>query len=107
LNSNASWVVLSDGGLPTEDIYFLESAAPALQGQGAAVERFVASRSFGAAWRYGRSFLRQYAGANLLLCRSLPPSWLRWLERNRHAFGYIGYLIDDDIEAAANDCKRH
>ncbi|HBP41105.1 MAG TPA: hypothetical protein DD644_05035 [Halomonas sp.] len=103
VNSHSSWVVLSDGGLPTEDIYFLESAAPALQSQGATVERFVASRSFGAAWRYGRSFLRQYAGANVLLCRSLPPSWLRWLERNRHAFGYIGYLIDDDIEAAAND----
>lgn len=52
---------------------------------------------------HGRTFLRQYAGANLLLCRSLPPGWLRWLERYRNAFGYIAYLIDDDIAAAAND----
>ncbi|MFP3442693.1 hypothetical protein R0K18_33655, partial [Pantoea sp. SIMBA_133] len=74
------WVVLSDGGLPTEDIYFLESAAPAMRTQGAMIERAVTSRSFGAAWRYGRSFLHQYAGANVLLCRSLPLSWLRWLE---------------------------
>lgn len=97
------WVVLSDGGLPTEDIYFLESAAPAMRAQGAMIERAVTLRSFGAAWRYGRSFLHQYAGANVLLCRSLPLSWLRWLERHRQAFGYIGYLIDDDIGAAAND----
>lgn len=103
VNSHASWVVLSDGGLPTEDIYFLESAAPVLRGQGATIERAVASRSFGAAWRHGRSFLHQYAGANVLLCRSLPLGWLRWLERHRQAFGYIGYLIDDDIGAAAND----
>lgn len=52
---------------------------------------------------HGRAFLRQYAGTNLLLCRSLPPGWLRWLERHRNAFGYIAYLIDDDIAAAAND----
>ena len=97
------WVVLSDGGLPTEDIYFFESAAPVIRNQGGAAERVVASRSFGAAWRHGRSFLHHYAGANVLLCRSLPLSWLRWLERHRQAFGYIGYLIDDDIEAAAND----
>ncbi|MGP9677093.1 glycosyltransferase family 1 protein [Halomonas sp. AOP27-A1-41] len=99
----SSWVVLSDGGQPTEDIYFLESAAPALQRQGTKVKRVTASRSLGAALVHGRAFLRQYAGANLLLCRSLPPGWLRWVERHRSAFGYIAYLIDDDIAAAAND----
>ncbi|MBR2513260.1 MAG: glycosyltransferase [Halomonas sp.] len=103
MNSHASWVVLSDGGHPTEDIYFLESAARVLRKDCVCVERVTASRSFGAAWRYGRSFLCQFAGANLLLCRSLPLSWLRWLERHRRAFGVIVYLIDDDISAAAND----
>ncbi|WP_260578752.1 glycosyltransferase family 1 protein [Vreelandella populi] len=101
--SEAQWVVLSDGGRPTEDIYFLESAAPVLRQQGATVDRVVASRSLGAAFMHGRSFLRRYQGANLLLCRSLPLGWLRWLERNRNAFGYIAYLIDDDITAAALD----
>lgn len=103
LSSETQWVVLSDGGQPTEDIYFLESAAPALKRQGMKVERVTASRSLGAAWIHGRAFLNQYAGAHLLLCRSLPAGWLRWLERHRSAFGYIVYLIDDDIAAAAQD----
>ncbi|MBP5980583.1 MAG: glycosyltransferase family 1 protein [Halomonas sp.] len=103
MSSKTHWVVLSDGGQPTEDIYFLESAAPALKRQGIEVERVTASRSLGAAWLHGRTFLRQYSGANLLLCRSLPHGWLRWLERHRNAFGYIAYLIDDDIAAAAYD----
>ncbi|MBE0465495.1 MAG: glycosyltransferase [Halomonadaceae bacterium] len=103
MSSETLWVVLSDGGQPTEDIYFLESAAPELRRQGGEIERVVASRSFGAAWLHGRTFLRQYSGANLLLCRSLPRAWLRWLEHHRNAFGYIAYLIDDDIAAAALD----
>lgn len=103
MSSETHWVVFSDGGQPTEDIYFLESAAPALKRQGINVERVIASRSFGAAWLHGRAFLRQYSGANILLCRSLPHGWLRWLERHRNAFGYIAYLIDDDIAAAAHD----
>jgi glycosyltransferase involved in cell wall biosynthesis len=97
------WIVLSDGAWPTEDIYFYESAAPILRQQGVLTERFPVSRSFGAARLHGPSFKRRYAGVNLLLCRSLPLSWLRWLERNRNAFGYIVYLIDDDIAAAADD----
>lgn len=103
MRSEAQWVVLSDGGRPTEDIYFLESAAPVLRQQGATVNRVVASRSLGAAFMHGRSFLSRYQGASLLLCRSLPLGWVRWLERNRNAFGYIVYLIDDDIAAAAVD----
>lgn len=97
------WLVLSDGARPTEDIYFYESAATAMHHQGVRTERFPVSRAFGAAWLHGRSFMRNYAGANLLLCRSLPLSWLRCLERNRNAFGYIVYLVDDDISAAATD----
>lgn len=34
MSSETLWVVLSDGGQPTEDIYFLESAAPELRRQG-------------------------------------------------------------------------
>ncbi len=97
------WVVLSDGAKPTEDIYFLESVAPVLRSEGACIEHVVASRFIAAAWLKGRDFLSRYAGANLLLCRSLPPSWLAWLARHRHAFGYVVYLIDDDIAAAADD----
>ncbi|WP_235976168.1 glycosyltransferase [Vreelandella sedimenti] len=37
------------------------------------------------------------------MCRSLSLSWLRWLERNRNVFGYIVYLIDDDVAAASVD----
>ncbi len=103
MSSHIHWVVLSDGARPTEDIYFYESAAPTLHHQGVLTEHFPVSRSFGAAWQHGRAFKRRYAGVNLLLCRSLPLGWLRWLERNRNAFGYIVYLIDDDIAAAAVD----
>lgn len=103
MSRHTTWVVLSDGARPTEDIYFLASAASGLRHRGVAVERFTASRSFGASWVHGRSLLRRFAGANLLLCRSLPLGWLRWLERHRDAFGYIAYLIDDDIFAASND----
>ncbi|MCH4810017.1 glycosyltransferase [Vreelandella neptunia] len=103
MSSHIHWVVLSDGAWPTEDIYFYESAAPTLNEQGVLTERYPVSRSFGAARLHGRSFRHRYSGVNLLLCRSLPLSWLRWLERNRNAFGYIVYLIDDDIAAAAVD----
>lgn len=103
MSGQTHWVILSDGARPTEDIYFYESAAPALHQQGSLSERFPVSRSFGAARLHGPSFKRRYAGVNLLLCRSLPLSWLRWLERNRNTFGYIVYLIDDDIAAAAVD----
>ena len=103
MSRHTAWVVLSDGARPTEDIYFLASAAPGLRRRGVTVERYAASRSFGASWVHGRSLLRRYPGANLLLCRSLSLGWLRWLERHRDAFGYIAYLIDDDIFAASND----
>lgn len=103
MNQPSRWLVLSDGAKPTEDIYFLESAVPALREKGVQVERVVAARFFAAARFHGPSLLRRFAGANLLLCRSLPPSWLRWLARHRRDFGYAVYLIDDDIVAAADD----
>lgn len=103
MTTRSRWLVLSDGARPTEDIYFLESASPALREQGVLTERQAVSRSFAAVWLSGGACKRRYAGANLLLCRSLPAHWLRWLERHRSAFGYIVYLIDDDISAAAND----
>lgn len=103
MSGKIGWVVLSDGARPTEDIYFLASAAPGLRLRGVAVERVAVSGSFGASRLHGGTLLKRYAGANLLLCRSLPLGWLRWLERHRNAFGSIAYLIDDDITAAAND----
>ncbi|MCO7233466.1 glycosyltransferase [Cobetia sp. Dlab-2-AX] len=89
------WVVLSDGARPTEDIYFLESAAPALKEQGAVIERFETRRYRLPAWLA----LRRLAGANLLIVRSLGERWVRLLERHRERFGRIVYLIDDDLGA--------
>jgi len=89
------WVVLSDGARPTEDIYFLESAAPALKEQGAVIERFETRRYRLSAWLA----LRRLAGANLLIVRSLGERWVRLLERHRERFGRIVYLIDDDLGA--------
>ncbi|NGO90168.1 glycosyltransferase family protein [Vreelandella stevensii] len=103
MTPDADWVVFSDGARPTEDIYFLESAVPALRQRGLRIERVVASRWFAAPWLQGRDFLARYAGANLVVCRSLPAAWVRWLRRHRSVFGYVVYLIDDDIAAAAED----
>ncbi|MBS4155488.1 glycosyltransferase [Cobetia sp. MC34] len=89
------WVVLSDGARPTEDIYFLESAAPALRQQGAIVERFD-TRRYHLPTRWA---LRRLAGANLLIVRSLGERWVRLLEHHRDRFGRIVYLIDDDLGA--------
>ncbi|MHC9034238.1 glycosyltransferase family protein [Cobetia marina] len=89
------WVVLSDGARPTEDIYFLESAAPALRQQGALVERFD-TRRYHLPTRWA---LRRLSGANLLIVRSLGERWVRLLERHRERFGRIVYLIDDDLGA--------
>lgn len=89
------WVVLSDGARPTEDIYFLESAAPALRKQGAVIERFETRRYRLPAWLA----LRRLAGANLLIVRSLGERWVQLIERHRARFGRIVYLIDDDLGA--------
>jgi len=95
LLAGVRWVVLSDGARPTEDIYFLESAAPALRQQGAIVERFD-TRRYHLPTRWA---LRRLAGANLLIVRSLGERWVRLLERHRDRFGRIVYLIDDDLGA--------
>jgi hypothetical protein len=89
------WVVLSDGARPTEDIYFLESAAPALRQQGAIVERFD-TRRYHLPTRWA---LRRLVGANLLIVRSLGERWVRLLERHHERIGRIVYLIDDDLGA--------
>ncbi|MGY3727752.1 MULTISPECIES: glycosyltransferase family protein [Cobetia] len=89
------WVVLSDGARPTEDIYFLESAAPALRRYGAIVERFD-TRRYHLPTRW---VLQRLAGANLLIVRSLGERWVRLIERHRERFGRIVYLIDDDLGA--------
>ncbi|WP_447529183.1 glycosyltransferase family 1 protein [Vreelandella sp. TE19] len=101
--SGQHWTVLSDGARPTEDIYLLASAAPLLEAQGYRVQRVLASRtSVSAWWRQWR--LREHLrDHHLVICRSLSPSWLAWLERHRDRFGSIIYLIDDDLPAAARD----
>lgn len=97
------WVVLSDGARPTEDIYFLESAAPALQAEGACVERSVARRRRLPLWPGSARERRRLAGAKVVLCRALAPDWLHWLERHRTELASVHYLIDDDLSAAASD----
>ncbi|MBB3230175.1 glycosyltransferase family protein [Halomonas stenophila] len=97
------WVVLSDGARPTEDIYFLESAAPSLRSSGGVVSRLATRR-----WRVPLALsaalaLRRLAGANLIICRALAPAWLRLLERHREVVGRICYLVDDDIPAAMDE----
>ncbi|WP_141321070.1 glycosyltransferase family protein [Halomonas halmophila] len=94
------WFVLSDGARPTEDIYFLESAAPGLRAEGLDIGRLDVR---GLRWRLARWVLSRQMGANLVICRSLPVYALRWLERQRDLFGRIVYLVDDDIPAAAED----
>ncbi|AXY41431.1 glycosyltransferase [Halomonas sp. JS92-SW72] len=97
------WRVLSDGALPTEEIYFLASAAPTLRAEGAVIERQLARRRRLALWRVGPRARRHLAGARVVLCRGLAPDWLRWLERHRGALASVHYLIDDDLSAAAAD----
>lgn len=93
------WVVVSDGAEPTEDIYFLGSAAPWLRSQaGIACSRLKTRR-----WYLPKAVsLLQLAGANLLICRSLPVPWLAFLEQHKHRFSSIVYLIDDDLSAVAD-----
>ena len=94
------WLVLSDGARPTEDIYFLESAAPLLCADGHDVGRL-----YMRGWKgwLAKKLLRRMMGVNLIICRSLPGRWIDWLQIHRAQFGRVIYLIDDDIGAAAND----
>lgn len=100
MSSESRWLLLSDGARPTEDIYFLESTAPLLRSEGHDVGRLDVR---GWRWRLARWVLSRQPGANLVLCRTLPERALRWLERERSAFGRIVYVIDDDLGAAAAD----
>lgn len=100
MSVNQRWLVLSDGARPTEDIYFLESAAPLLRYKGHDAGRLDAR---GWRWPLSRWLLSRQVGINLVLCRTLPMGALRWLERERGRFGRIVYLIDDDLAAAAED----
>lgn len=97
------WVMLSDGAMPTEDIYFLESVAPLLRARGHRVERLdTREHALLLPWK-AESQLRRLKGARLVICRSLGSAWLRLLESHRSAFASIHYLIDDDIAAAVKD----
>lgn len=100
--SRERWLLLSDGARPTEDIYFLASVAPLLRCEGHDVGRLDVR---GWRWRLARWVLSRQPGAKLVLCRTLPEPVLRWLERERGAFGHIRYVIDDDLAAAAADAS--
>ena len=91
------WLLLSDGAHPTEDIYFLDSAAEVIeQEQGIAASRIDTRRRF-----INRHAIRPWLeNANVLVCRSLGERWLSWLESARELPARIVYLIDDDIAAA-------
>lgn len=96
------WVMLRDRAEPTEDIYFLVPAAPALNKLGIEVHQ-VQTRSHWFPWRYTRSLPAMFEEANILVCRSLPTVWLQWLSRHKHKLGHIVYLIDDNVKAAVHD----
>lgn len=96
------WVMLRDRAYPTEDIYFLVSAAPELKKLGIEVDE-VQTRSHWFPWRYTRALPAMFEEANVLVCRSLPTVWLKWLARNKHKLGHIVYLIDDNVKAAVHD----
>ncbi|WP_025733158.1 hypothetical protein [Carnimonas nigrificans] len=91
---------LSDGARPTEALYF-DHTIPWLEREGIQCERidaFARSPLFTSKWRSSR-----WQGAHILITRSLPLVWLRWLQRHRSRLGRIFYLVDDDFAAAAAD----
>lgn len=95
--SHRRWVVLSDGASPTEDTYFMAASASWLKKQhGVSVRRLEARRDL----RESARSRRRLRGANVLICRSLAPEWLAFLEDYREQLGSIHYLVDDDLAAA-------
>lgn len=94
--------MLRDRAFPTEDIYFLVSAAPELKKLGIEIDE-IQTRKHWFPWRYARALPAMYEEANVLVCRSLPTVWLQWLVRNKPKLGRVVYLIDDNVKAAVHD----
>ncbi|MEQ5769724.1 glycosyltransferase [Halomonas sp. H33-56] len=96
------WLLLSDGALPTEDIYFMATAAPWLRYAGATVTRLDTRRwaSPLLCWPW---LDRTLAGAQIIVCRSLSEAWIDLLETRRAQVASVHYLLDDDLDAAARD----
>ena len=96
------WLLLSDGALPTEDIYFMASAAPWLRYAGATVTRLDTRRwaSPLLCWPW---LDRTLSGAQIIVCRSLSEAWIDLLETRRAQVASVHYLLDDDLDAAARD----
>ncbi len=96
--NSAQWVLLSDGAGPTEDIYFMKSAAPLLaRHHGDRTQRIDTRRR----WIPKAMRLDAVRGAHVLICRSLAPTWITFLERHRKSLERVTYLVDDDFEAGA------
>ncbi|ERL52360.1 hypothetical protein BJB45_10360 [Halomonas huangheensis] len=95
-------MVLSDGARPTEDIYFLASAAPWLRQQGVRVLRLDTRR-----WRHPHwcwPWLKSVlSGAHVIVCRGLSDSWIQALGDMRGRLAGLYYIVDDDLRAAALD----
>ncbi len=96
------WLLLSDGALPTEDIYFMATAAPWLRYAGATVTRLDTRRwaSPLLCWPW---LDRTLSGAQVIVCRTLSEAWIDLLESRRAQLASVHYLLDDDLDAAAMD----
>ncbi|GEN24204.1 glycosyltransferase [Halomonas cupida] len=102
LKTHSKWILLSDGARPTEDIYFLASAAPWLRQQGARVLRLDTRR-----WQHPRwcwPWLKSVLNdAHVIVVRGLPEDWIQSLGDMRNQLAGLYYVIDDDLKAAAKD----
>ena len=93
-------IMLSDGARPSEDIYFIQSAAPQLLNRLGMVSYKIDVRSSLSYFR--RINIKRFAGAHIIICRSLNANWLNFLELNKPLFASINYIVDDDLSAASD-----
>ncbi|MEE3239404.1 MAG: glycosyltransferase family 1 protein [Pseudomonadota bacterium] len=91
--------MLSDGARPSEDIYFIQSAAPQLLSRLGIDSYRINVRSSLSNFR--RLNIKRFAGAHIIICRSLNPKWLSFLEHYQSLFASINYIVDDDLSAAS------
>ena len=92
-------ILLSEGARPSEDIYYIQSAAPQLLSRlGIDSYRINVRSSFS---YFRRLNIKRFAGVHIIICRSLNTNWLNFLERYQPLFASINYIVDDDLPAAS------
>tara|TARA_S200000501_G_scaffold378693_1_gene442844 strand:+ start:12370 stop:13461 length:1092 start_codon:yes stop_codon:yes gene_type:complete len=91
-------IILSDGARPSEDIYYIQSAAPKLLTR-LGIDSYRINAGSPLSY-FRRLNTKRFAGAHIIICRSLNSNWLNFLERYQSSFASINYLIDDDLSAA-------